>query len=80
METSKQYFRASALKWLPCSRSSFQTEPEPIIQNQTVFNLPTGVIMFWLNTLILTFTITERLSVVQLTQGADGPIIEQNKE
>lgn len=41
---------------------SFQTEPEPIIQSQTVFNLQTGVIMFWLNTLILTFTNTERLS------------------
>lgn len=54
---------------------SFQTEPEPIIQSQTVFNLPTGVIMFWLNILILTFTITERLSVVQFTQGAEKYIL-----
>lgn len=62
METSKQYFRASALEWLPCSRPTVFKQPEPIIQSQTVFNLQTGVIMFWLNTLILTSTITERLS------------------
>lgn len=32
---------------------SFQTEPRPIIHNRTIFNLPTGIIMFQLNILIL---------------------------